>query len=459
MEESVLYAKSLSMLVQEVRAQANPDALKSLLIRTRGYSRAAGLQVEIREGTLLLDGKQTSTIYGGFDALIEAMNGHGVARITITEGASPKELLQLAILLSKTPGPVGEANIFDDVRELALWFVRLFPVQPEGDTNIAAGARELGALPPDQALIKTAELVQQIADAVQQNNDLRATALLRLLMDAERVAEGAAKQCWSAAFEEAASSAALKLIAVALPNAGDDRHALLALLKRASTAGANTLITALMAADKIETRRAYFDAVIELRAGVPLLVDMLRHPQWYAVRNAALLLGEMRATEADAPLAELLSHTDERVRIAASTALSQIYTPAARVALQQALRDESAEVRRRALRGFSGEQGGISSAALLRALEKEADPEVQVEILAAMGRVRSPDAVQKLIRLCSPTARSSSGSFRIAAAEALTTARGQAAVPFLRAMLEDRDPHVRTTARALINSITATSAR
>ena len=456
MEESVLYAKSLSMLVQEVRAQANPDALKSLLIRARGYSRAAGLQVEIREGTLLLDGKQTNTVYGGFDALIEAMNAHQVARIVITEGASPKELLQLAILLSRKPAAPGEANIFDDVREMALWFVRLFAEQREGDTSVAAGARELGALAPEQAKLRCAELVQQIGDAVQSNNDLRASALMRLLMDAERVSEEPARTLWTAAFEEAASTQALKVVAAALPNAGDDRGPMLALLKRAGTAGANTLITLLMAADSIEIRRAYFDAVIELRAGVPLLIDMLRHPQWYAVRNAALLLGEMRATEADAPLADLLSHTDERVRIAASTALSQIYTPAARTALQQALRDESAEVRRRALRGFSGEQGGMSSAALVRALDKENDPEVQVEILAAMGRVRSPDAVQKLIRLCSPTAKSSSGSFRIAAAEALTTARGQAAVPFLRAMLDDRDPHVRTTARALINSITAT---
>lgn len=459
MEESVLYAKSLSMLVQEVRAQASSDALKSLLIRTRGYSRSAGLQVEIREGTLLLDGRQTSTVYGGFDALIEAMRDHGVARITLTEGASPKELLQLSVLLAKKPTPPGEANIFDEVREMALWFVRLFAEQRDGENDVAAGARELAALPPDQAKAKAAELMQQIGDAVQSNNDLRASALMRLLMDAERVAEGASRACWTEAFDEVIAGPALKQVASALPDAGDDRGALLALLKRAGTAGANTLINLLMAADKIETRRAFYDAVIELRAGVPLLIDMLRHPQWYAVRNAALLLGEMRANEADAALAELLSHADERVRIAASTALSQIYTPAARTALQQALRDESAEVRRRALRGFSGEHSGVSSAALLRALEKELDPEVQVEILAAMGRVRSPDAVQKLIRLCSPTAKSSSGSFRIAAAEALTTARGQAAVPFLRAMLEDRDPHVRSTARALINSITATSAR
>ncbi len=455
MEESVLYAKSLSMLIQEIKAQASAEALKSLLIRARGYSRAAGLCIEIRNSDLHIDGRSVNTSNGGFEALTEAMRDHGVARITITEGASPKELLQISVLLGRKPASPGEANIFDEVREMALWFVRLFPVQQDDSGHVTTGALELAALSTEQANIKATELIQQIADAVQSNNDIRATALMRLLMDAERVTEAPVRKRWSEAFDEVIAGPALKMVAAALPTAGDDRLALIALLRRAGSAGANALINLLMSADRIETRRAYFDAVIELRAGIPLLIDMLRHPQWYAVRNAALLLGEMRAVEADGALAELLTHVDERVRIAASTALSQILTPTARVALQQALRDESSEVRRRALRGFSNEQGGVSSASLLRALELENDPEVQVEILYAMGRVRSPDAVQKLIRLCSPTARVATGNFRIAAAEALTTARGQAAVPFLRAMLEDGDPNVRSMARALINSLTA----
>ena len=457
MDESVQYAKSLSLLVQEVRAQANPDALRTLLIRARGYSRGAGLLVELRDNTLLLENRVTRMDSGSFDALIQAMRDHGISKIGISEGASPKELLRLAVLLAKIPSKSkSDANIFEDAREMSLWFVRLYPVERQVETEVAAGARELGGLDATLAKSKATELIQQIADATQQNNDIRASALLRLLMDAERVSENA-RPCWTEAFDQAITPAALRLVALSLPTAGDDRNALLALLKRAGAAGANAVITQLMAAEEVESRRAYFDAVVELHAGVPLLVDMLRHPQWYVVRNCALLLGEMRANDAVATLGQQLSHSDHRVRIAISTALAQIDTPAARTALQQALRDESAEVRRRALRGFSGELGGASSAALVRALDKEEDPEVQVEILAAMGRIRSPDAVQKLIRLCSPTAGTPSGSFRIAAAEALTTARGQAAVPFLRAMLDDRDPNVRTTARALINSVTSHS--
>jgi HEAT repeat protein len=455
MNESVQYAKSLALLVQEVRAQANPDALRTLLIRARGYSRAAGLVVELRDHQLLLDGRITRQDSGGFDALIQAMRDHGIAKVGISEGASPKELLRLAVLLAKTPPQSkADATIFEDAREMSLWFVRLHPAEREVETAITAGAHELGGLEMSVARAKAKELIQQIVDATQQNNDIRAAALLRLLMDAERVSD-TARACWTEAFDEAVTPAALRLVALALPNAGDDRNALLALLRRAGAAGANAVITQLMASEQVESRRAYFDAVVELQAGVPLLIDMLRHPQWYVVRNCALLLGEMRATDAVPMLGQMLSHEDHRVRIAVSTALAQIDTPAARSSLQQALRDESSEVRRRALRGFSGELGGASSAALVRALDKEEDPEVQVEILAAMGRIRSPDAVQKLIRLCSPMAGTSSGSFRIAAAEALTTARGQAAVPFLRAMLEDRDPNVRTTARALINSVTA----
>ena len=51
------------------------------------------------------------------------------------------------------------------------------------------------------------------------------------------------------------------------------------------------------------------------RAGAP---PHAQRPRWFAVRNAAELLGEMQVSEAEQPLLGLLLHDDERVRRAAT---------------------------------------------------------------------------------------------------------------------------------------------
>jgi HEAT repeat protein len=113
-----------------------------------------------------------------------------------------------------------------------------------------------------------------------------------------------------------------------------------------------------------------------------------------------------------------------------------------------------AEVRRRAVRGFLAEPGvAANTEKLLQALEREKELDVQLEFLYAMGTIASPDAVQRLIRLCSVEGKWRPPEFRIAAAEALASARLSAAVPMLRAMLKDPDEHARAAARHLIRAV------
>ncbi len=453
MDEGVLLAKSLAMLVQEVRGQADQASLKAFLTQACRYSRATAMQAELRDGQLIVHGTDMSA--GGLDALTDAMQRHRVGRLSIDECAPPKELLLLANLLAGTGKAANEPTVFDEAREFSFWCVRLFPMpRGEASPDLAAGARALAEFDREQATVKAADLLQQVAQATDGADSSRTVALLHLLMDTERLAGDEVRHCWTDAFDQAATPETIRLLVLALPDVEHERSVLLDLLRRAGTTGANALVAQLLAADELDLRRICFDAIAELHAGVPLLVDLLRHPQWYVVRNAALLLGEMQAQEAETELARLLSHDDERVRIAVTIALSQIGTARARTALQQGIRDESAEVRRRALRGFSAEQSGTSSAALIHALDTERDHEVQVEIVVAMGRMRSPDAVQKLARLCSPASASqTSSTVRIAAAEALACARGPAALPLLRGMLNDHDAGVRNSARALIDTV------
>ena len=148
-----------------------------------------------------------------------------------------------------------------------------------------------------------------------------------------------------------------------------------------------------------------------------------------------------------------MSHGDERVRAAVVWALLQLDTPSASATVRGAIRDPSAEVRRRAVRGFLVEQGAANVDKLLLALERETELDVQLEFLYALGALATPDAVQKLIRLCSADGRYRPADFRIAAAEALASSRLGASVPLLRAMLKDPDIHARAAARHLIRAV------
>ena len=168
------------------------------------------------------------------------------------------------------------------------------------------------------------------------------------------------------------------------------------------------------------------------------------------MRNAASLLGEMREPQADGALARLLEHRDERVREAAAAALSRIDTPTARMALQRMLQDRSPHVRLHAAGAFASSPAKTATP-LATALEAESDADVQLGIIQALGRLGTPDAVQKLVRAVMPSnLRPRPVTFRIAALEALTAARGHSAMPTLRSLLTDSEPAVRDAAKRLI---------
>ena len=78
------------------------------------------------------------------------------------------------------------------------------------------------------------------------------------------------------------------------------------------------------------------------RPGVPTLIHMLGDARWFVARNAAELLGEMQAREAEPQLTELLRHSDDRVRRAATSALMRLGTSRAMQAIQDALQGRRA---------------------------------------------------------------------------------------------------------------------
>ena len=129
------------------------------------------------------------------------------------------------------------------------------------------------------------------------------------------------------------------------------------MLARAGEDGADALIEQIAAISGQNERRVYFDALLQLQAGVPTLIHMLGDARWFVARNAAELLGEMQASEAEPQLTELLRHSDDRVRRAATSALMRLGTSRAMQAIQDALKDGAPAMRMQAAAALADAQG------------------------------------------------------------------------------------------------------
>jgi hypothetical protein len=237
----------------------------------------------------------------------------------------------------------------------------------------------------------------------------------------------------------------LRAVAQLLPRRKDAQAPLMQVLTRTGEDGADALIEQLSNASSLAERRVYFDALLQLNAGVPALIHMLGDARWYVARNAADLLGEMQTAEAEGPLAELLKHDDDRVRRAAATALGKLGTPKAVLALHGALKDTAPQVRLQAAAGLAARRGEKNAGTLVRALDDEMDNEVQIAILQALGRLATPDAVQKLVKAAEAEGRffkKKPVSYRVAAVQALGEARTSAALAALQTLAKDKEKEV-----------------
>ena len=457
MQHALLYAKSLSLLLEEVAEGQDLTMVRSGLLRLRRFSRSHGLMLEWSEGRLAIDGVKLPRPIPVLSRLTAAMAAHGVAQINIGAGAVPAELLKLAMLLVRTRPHNGDApTIFEEIRDAAFWYVQVYAVaRASGPTQGPRHAADVAIVAPGELAARTAELRQDATTAMQAKDAAALASLLGAIAAVElTVTDASSRIVWSETFDAIARPDALLSIVIALHSCGDRIGSAMAVLKRAGDSGAEILIAQLLKSDSKDVRRACFDALVELQRGTGALLKMLDHAEWFVVRNAACLLGAYGSRTSEPELSDALKHSDERVRAAVITALLQLDTPTSRATVRGAIRDESAEVRRRAVRGFLAEPGVAASAEkLLQALERETELDVQVEFLYAMGTIASPDAVQRLIRLCSADGTWRPPEFRIAAAEALASARLGAAVPLLRAMLKDPDAHARAAARHLIRAV------
>ncbi|MGH7676972.1 MAG: HEAT repeat domain-containing protein, partial [Gemmatimonadaceae bacterium] len=271
-----------------------------------------------------------------------------------------------------------------------------------------------------------------------------------------RVADPESKRAYVLAIRRLAKPALLRAVATLIPKKPERKQHFFEVLGRTGEEGADALIEQITQAQTNEDRRTLFEVLVELPAAVPALIRMLGDSRWFVARNAADLLGEMVATQAEEALIALLRHSDDRVRRSATNALLKLGTPNAFKGIYDAVSDTSPEVRMQAAVAIATRKDGRTSATLIRAIEDEADVEVQMAMIAALGRVATPDAVQKLVKMAEPEGRlfrKKAINIRVAAVQALGDAKTVAAVAALKALVEDKERDVRETAtRALAHA-------
>jgi HEAT repeat protein len=502
MDYSVLFARHFSRLVWLLlHERENVDEQKAALRALVTVAKDGPIHLVAKDWRLQVNGQPLPEVLTGVQDLTAQLIGHAVAELKVDQGALPGDLLGFTRLVAMEPIPgVGGAAIEQRLLELEVRTLHVVPAKGGAPTTppVAPAPR---AAPPDRpaeamprkqappalagvgtdessgAYLAFAALQQPKNSAsellVQVDATKSVNVITRLLDELVALVEAAARdgrvelvvdamhgivardtasqaadtrRAYQMALRRLNKPAPLRIIAGMLARRRERGNDLLAVLGRFGEDGADALIEQLTAAQSLSDRRIYFDALVKLNAGVPALIHMLGDARWYVARNAADLLGEMEAKEAEVPLAELLKHDDERVRRAATTALAKLGTGRAQLALRQALKDASPQVRLQAAAGLSARKEAKSAHTIAQALDDEADAEVQLHLIAALGRLATPDAVQKLIKLAEPGGAifgKKSVETRLAAIQALGEARTGTAMRALESLREDKDKEIR----------------
>jgi hypothetical protein len=464
------HAHALGRLIADLESAAGNDVLGVSLAAIVHEVRSRTVTLELRDDALYADETLVDTAATpDAAALVAACRRHGVTRMAFTMGATPRELLQFAALLAVRDADPAQPSVVEAARRLGFWHLT---VRGDDQTRAAANitppappaAVELGDL--DDAHWLATELVVTLDRAVEQGDAVQVATVLSRAIRTERAAMDAANRtgsadahallaCWTDIVEHLTTQPAIKLVVGLLTTMDFSREELVRILRRAGPSATSTLMVHLSATPFAMDRRILFDAIVEVGTGWSVLVTHLDHKRWFVVRNAACLLGAMRAEDAEPALIARLTHKDERVRTAIATALLQLGSANGRRALERIIRDTSSAVRRQALRGLLTSEGLARSAAVLsEALDLERDTDVQMDVVSGLRELGTPHAVHQLVRLCSPASSAGRGvHVRRAALEALLELRPTVAMSFLRIEAQDRDATVSGYARAMLQKI------
>jgi HEAT repeat protein len=508
MDQSATFARHFARIVSLLMHEhGSVDEQKMSLRALVIASKSGSVAMVPQDWQLVVNDQLVPGALTGVQDVAAQMAAHSILRITVGEGTKAADLLGLARIIASQAkaGDGGEQarEKFSALAAKTITFETPAPVAPPAPAPALAEAPtvkvELDAKATADALAArlaldgktivsqlmgpdvsklTPEIVLGALDSAS-TEDSVTKALDDLVSLAEhnvRVGKGAAiadllhgvvkrdavmpdgeiKRAYAFAMRRLSKPALLRAVASLIPKKPERKQDFYEVLERMAEDGAEALIEQISQAQTSEDRRSLFEVLTVVEAAVPALTRMLGDSRWFVVRNAADLLGEMNAAAAEDALIALLRHTDDRVRRSATNALLKLGTPDALKSIYEAVNDVSPEVRMQAAAAIATKRDGRTSSTLIRAIEDEDDADVQLAMIAALGRVATHDAVQKLMKLAEPEARlfrKKNISIRVAAVQALGEARTPAAVTALKELVGDKEREVRETAtRALAHA-------
>lgn len=218
--------------------------------------------------------------------------------------------------------------------------------------------------------------------------------------------------------------------------------------------GAEAVADRASCATSAGARAMYVALLARLPGARDALAAMLTDQRPHVVERAIGLMVQLRLADTEKLLADQLAHANAGVRQAAAQGLAAFPKSAfAADALLRAVPDPSPTVRLTAAVALQARRDSRLAPALVQQLEEEPEFDVQVALVAALGRLAAHDGVQKLVALAMPDQRllrrRDASTLRLYAIEALGEARTPQAMVALQKLLEDKDKDVREAAARL----------
>lgn len=512
MDYSATFARHFSRLVSLLMHEAGSvDEQKVSLRALVTVSRNGPVTLSVAEGTLVANDYPIAAALTGVQDVAAQMTAHSILQIVFGAAIAAPDLLGTARIIAAHAQPAdGGALAREKLKALGTTAIEFITATPEPAPQaeiteeskpapVSSDAptvvvpvekqdRESRAAEDAEALVKrmvatdysrassdeffkaldgsnTVELatkaLDDLANLAEHNAKIgKSTAVGDVMWGVVQreaaLGEGELKRAYALTIRRLSKPAPLRAVAGLIPKKPERRQYYFEVLARTGEEGAEALIEQVNQAQTSEDRKRLFEVLTELPEAVAALIRMLGDSRWFVVRNAAELLGELGATRAEEALVALLRHTDDRVRRAATNALVRVGTPNALKGIYEAVSDTSPEVRMQAAAAVSTRKDGRASATLIRAIEDEGDSDVQLAMIAALGRVATPDAVQKLVKMAEPEGRlfrKKATNIRVAAVQALGDAKTPVAIAALKDLAGDKEKDVRDTAtRALAHA-------
>lgn len=494
MDQSPTFARQCARLLWLLMHDAgNVDEQKMALRALTTVCKLGPVTLRARDGRIVANRHLVPVAMSGVSELLQQLRVHAVEKVRFRKETPAREVLGFLKLLA---APAG-AGLAARIGELGATHIDVTlgepAVSPEAPTVVAPapvaaaapsaaatkaaeaaaalmselGSRDVSKLTPEELFrsldrAKDGEALGQALDEVialaehsarSARAPVAATLMYDVVMREGKAEDADVRRAYAGAFRKLAKPALLRAVASLVPKRPEKKQQYYEILERAEDAGADALIEQINQAPTSADRKQLLDVFRELGHGTASLIRMLGDSRWFVARNAADLLGELAVVEAEEPLIGLLRHADDRVRRAATNALAKLGTPDATKRVHEAVNDESPEVRMQVAATLAARRDNRASMTLIRAIDAEDDADVQLAMIAALGRVGTAEAVQRLVKMAEPEGRlfkRKDSALRVAAVQALGDAKTPAALTALKGLVEDKDREVReTAARAL----------